>query len=131
MDQLKQKLADHAFEAIKFFITLVTFVAGLFVTLFGAYLAFSASGLNVTDSNGAVFWFMNAVSLGALGILWGFHWLVKRTAIRYARLLNELGDTRQNPDVDKALSVLLPVGLVLAWGGTIAIAFVLYVTWSI
>jgi len=131
MENIHSKLADHAFEMIKFFISLVTFVGGLYVTLLGAYLAFSATELAQGGHHNALFWFMNVTSVGAITFVWGFRLLVRRTAIRYGRYVNLLDSTQQKSDVERALSILLPVGSILAYGATIAIGFAMLIIWSI
>lgn len=131
MEDIHSKLADHAFEMIKFFISLVTFVGGLYVTLLGAYLAFQSTDAAQTSNHTELFWFMNAISVGTIAFVWGFLWIVRRTAFNYGRYLNLLDHTQQNSNVERALSVLMPVGTLLAAAATGAIAFAIFIIWSI
>lgn len=131
MEEINSKLADHAFEMIKFFISLVTFVGGLYVTLLGAYFAFNSTELSQSNDYSTLFWFMNAISVGAIAFIWGFHWLVRRTAINYGRYLNLLDNKQQCLNVERALRVLLPAGFILAVAASFAICFAILVIWSI
>lgn len=131
MVDIHSKLADHAFEMIKFFISLVTIVGGLYVTLLGAYFAFSSTQIAKAGEHSTLFWFMNAISFGMIFFVWGFHWLVRRTAINYGRYLNILDNERQNSNVERALHVLMPVGKILAFAATFAIGFALMTIWSV
>jgi hypothetical protein len=130
MNDINSKLADHAFEMIKFLISLVTFVAGLYVTLLGAYFALTLTEAIQAKSHNILFWFMVFISVSTVSFVWVILWLVRKVVIRYGRYLNLIDGTRQSSSVDRALNVLLPVGTLLAIGATAAVGSAMYVVSS-
>lgn len=118
MNDIESKLADHAFEMIKFIISLVTFVAGLYVTLLAAYFAFVASDFVQSGSNSYLSSFMIFISAITAIFLWFAYWIVKKLAVRYGRYLNGASGSRQHADVQRGLEALMPVGFYLAGAAT-------------
>lgn len=126
-ERYDEKIADHAFEAIKFLLGLFVGVLTAYVAVLAALLSWLSSVSTVASLGGAAKIALLALGAFVFFYMWVTCYLVIRAAREYRSKLIALGGEKKSPRLIRANKKLVSVGIVCCLAGSILIGIMSWV----
>ena len=130
-DEYNRAIADHAFEASKFLLSIFLKLLSLYLATFAAFVAFRTS----IEPSEAVNWQMRLllISLSVFIVLymWTTWYLILRGSLEYQKRLQLLTNSREDSRLSATRFKLMSIGTLLAWSGTALVGIIIFIIFYI